>query len=82
MGVAEVIEVQGLLFPRGGPQGTAGHLQVEAQGSGGARQDRAADRGDVGALGNDHAAAEHLHRAGPEPSDQTLALLRWGAAAH
>ena len=82
MGVADVIEDHRLALPRCGTQRTADHLQVQRQAGGGAHQDRAADGGDVGALGNDHAAAEHLHLSGAEPSDQAFALLSRGAAAH
>ena len=41
MGIADVIEDHCLLLPSCGPQGPANHLQIEAQGSGGAHQDRA-----------------------------------------
>ena len=82
MGIADVIEDHSLVLPRRWTERSAHHLQVEAQGSGGAHQDRAAHRGDIGALGNDHAVGEHLHLAGTQPCDQAFALLGRGAAAH
>ena len=64
VGIADVIEDHGPSFSRSRTQGPADHLQVEAQAGGGAQQDCAADRRDVGALGNQHAASEHLDLAG------------------
>lgn len=82
VGIADVIEDHGHSFPRGGTQGPADHLQVERQAGGGAQQDRATDRWDVGALGNQHAAGEHLHLAAAQACNQAAPQRCWGGATH